>query len=357
MMVDKIKEFFMIGSGNSGLTEEFIYRNQPSCPENSVKVFSSSTQEKTSFRSVDKNAVLPDGKGLKVYRTEGIVIARNGKAGKMTFVNDTNMYCMNDHAYILYVKKTYKKKIDIKYIMYCCKDILEKCVTSDKKGNQTFNKTLFMESIIELPDIKTQKKYVSEFEKMKKLSNRINLCIDKINCIISKIPHTSHATLEPVDKVFEIISEDRNLIEEYIYAHQGKYPVYSAQIEGAFGYIDTYSYEGEVLTIVQYGDSGKVTLRSGQLNIGRNCCGLIPRDEYVNKVNLLYFKYALQNNFIENSKGESLKSLSQSTIKNTYFLLPKIEFQNKVASELYELEKLKTKLQNIRSKIDIILMI
>ena len=58
---------------------------------------------------------------------------------------------------------------------------------------------------------------------------------------------------------------------------------------------------------------------------------------------------------IENSKGESLKSLSQTTIKNTYFLLPKIEFQNKIANEFYELEKLKTKLQNIRSKIDMIL--
>ncbi len=353
-MVDKIKEFFMIGSGNSGLTEAFIYQNQPSSPENSVKVFSSSTQEKTSFRNVDKNAIFPDGKGLKVYFTEGIIIARNGKAGKMTFVDNTNMYCMNDHAYILYVKKMYKKKINIKYIMYCCKEVLEKCVTSDKKGNQTFNKTLFMESIIELPDIKTQERYVSEFEKMEKLLERLTLCIDKIDTVLSKIPYTAHATLEPVDKVFELISEDRNLIEEYIYAHQGKYPVYSAQIEGAFGYIDTYAYEGEILAIVQYGDSGKVTLRSGQLNIGRNCCGLIPRDEYADKVNLLYFKYALQNTFIENSKGESLKSLSQTTIKNTYFLLPKVEFQNEIASEFYELEKLKNRLQNIRNKINVI---
>ena len=59
MMRDKIKEFFLVGSGNGGLTEEFIYNNQPQSKENAVKVFSSSTIEKTSLKTLIKTPCSP----------------------------------------------------------------------------------------------------------------------------------------------------------------------------------------------------------------------------------------------------------------------------------------------------------
>lgn len=353
MMRDKIKEFFLVGSGNGGLTEEFIYNNQPQSKENAVKVFSSSTIEKTSFKNIDKNALFPDGKELKIYESEGVIIARNGKAGKMTYVSGGS-YCMNDHAYILQVKEKYKKDINIRFVMYYFKNIVNKCVTSDKKGNQTFNKTLFMECNIELPDIKEQNLYAEEFNNIEKLSAKIDGCLEEINQVLNRIPKAVHGKYEQINTVFDLISEDRRLTEEYIYAHQGEYPVYSAQIEGEYGRIDTYSFEGDVLAVVQYGDSGNVTLRQGKLNIGRNCCGLIPKAEYVDEVNLLYFKYALQNVFILNAKGESLKSLSQTTIKNTLFFIPKIEVQNAIAEELLNIEKLKNNLQLIRKRLSLL---
>lgn len=39
MMRDKIKEFFLVGSGNGGLTEEFIYKNQPQSEDILLKFF------------------------------------------------------------------------------------------------------------------------------------------------------------------------------------------------------------------------------------------------------------------------------------------------------------------------------
>lgn len=353
-MRDKIKEFFLVGSGNGGLTEEFIYKNQPQSEDNSVKVFSSSTIEQTSFKNIDKNAIFPDGKKLKIYKSEGVIIARNGKAGKMTYVNGGS-YCLNDHAYILQVKEKYKKNINIRFVMHYLKSIITKFVTSDKKGNQTFNKTLFMECIVELPDIKQQNLYAEEFNNLENISVKIDACLEEMNQVLNRIPKATHGKYEQINTVFKLISEDRRLTEEYIYSHQGKYPVYSAQIEGEYGRINTFSFEGDVLTVVQYGDSGNVVLRQGKLNIGRNCCGLIPKPEYVDKVNMLYFKYALQNVFILNSKGESLKSLSQTTIKNTLFFMPKIEIQNAIAEELLRIENLKSNLQLVKKRLDFLL--
>ncbi|MBD5097637.1 MAG: hypothetical protein HDT40_11740 [Lachnospiraceae bacterium] len=91
MLSGKIQDFFEIGAGNSGLTEEIIYLNQPKSEKTSVKVFSSSTQENTSMSFIDEGTLLEKNKklvGIKIYRREGIIIARNGKAGNMIYVDE-----------------------------------------------------------------------------------------------------------------------------------------------------------------------------------------------------------------------------------------------------------------------------
>ena len=349
MIRGKIKKFLKIEGGNSGLTEDFIYLNQPKDLDNEITVYSSSTQESTSLRKIDKNAKI-NNKDIKLFSGEGITVARNGKAGNMIYLKNEN-YTMNDHAYCIQVRDNYKDKINIRYIMVGLKQEVENCITSDKKGNRTFNKTLFDETIVNIPEISKQEEVIKEYERLYRIKDCLETNINKISIILNTIPKCDMGDLHKIDEVFYLMSEDRRMTEEYIYNHYGKYPVYSAQINGAYGYIDSYNYEGEILSVVNYGDSGKTTIREGKLTIGRNACGLIPKEEYKEKVSLKYAKYALQSVLVNNAKGADLKSLSQETIKATEFFLPDIKEQEIIADEYGKIEKILYMLNKMHEKV------
>ena len=337
MIRGKIKQFFKIEGGNSGLTEDFIYLNQPKSPESEIIIYSSSTQENTALRKVDKDAKIKNKK-IKIFSGESIIVARNGKAGSMTYLECGN-YTMNDHAYIIQVRDLYKEQINIKYIINGLRKEIESCITSDKQGNRTFNKTLFEEAIVEFPDIEVQNDELNEYEKLYNIKKIIERSINNIVVLLNSIPKCNFGDLYKIEDVFNLISEDRRLTEEYIYNHQGIYPVYSAQINGAYGYIDSYSFDGEILSVVSYGDSGKTVLREGKLTIGRNACGLIPKEKFVDKVSLKFAKYALQSVFINNSKGADLKSLSQETIKLTEFFFARYRRARAYSSRIRKIRK------------------
>lgn len=354
MIRGKVKTFFKIEGGNSGLTEDFIYLNQPKSKKREIIVYSSATQENTALRKVDIKAKIKN-KSIKKFSGEGIIIARNGKAGNMTYLENGN-YTMNDHAYVIQVRNEYKSQINIKYILNGIRKEIEDCITSDKQGNRTFNKTLLEEKIIEFPDLDIQNNLVNEYEKFYKMKEVINSKIENIKKILNTIPKCNLGDLYKIEDVFNLVSEDRRLTEEYIYNHPGIYPVYSAQVNGAYGYIDTYAFEGEILSVVSYGDSGKTTIRTGKLTIGRNACGLLPKEEFKEKISLKFAKYALQSIFINNAKGSDLKSLSQETIKATDFFLPNIEEQIKIAIEYSKLENILKKLETTNEKIQSIIL-
>lgn len=348
MLRGKVKKFLKIDGGNSGLTEEFIYHNQPKEIDNGIKVYSGATQLNNMLKKIDQNAKI-NKKNIKLFYHEGILISRKGKAGKLTYIDD-QIYTLNDDAYIMQVRDSFKDKINIKYLLFSVNSEIQNCITSNNGGNGTFNKTIFEETIIELPDIDDQKKMVEEYEKLYNMKNKIEKNIQNIKEILKTIPKCTYGDIHKIEEVFDLVSEDRRMTEEYIYNHQGKYPVYSAQIDGAYGYIDSYNFDGEILSVVSYGDSGKTALRNGKLTIGRNACGILPKIEYKDRVLLKFAKYALQDVFVNNAKGSDLKSLSQTTINATDFFLPDKEEQEIIACEYEKMEKIQQKLNIIYSE-------
>ena len=349
MLRGKIKKYLKIDGGNSGLTEEFIYHNQPEKINEGIKVYSGATQLNNMLKRIDKNAKI-NKKNIKLFYNEGILISRKGKAGKLKYIDD-QIYTLNDDAYIMQVREAFKEKINIKYLLFSVNSEIQNCITSNNGGNGTFNKTIFDETIIELPDIEYQNTMVEEYQKLYNMKNKIEQNIENIKEILKSIPKCTYGDIHKIEEVFELVSEDRRMTEEYIYNHQGKYPVYSAQIDGAYGYVDSYNYEGEILSVVNYGDSGKTALRSGKLTIGRNASGILPKEEYKDKVLLKFAKYALQDVFINNAKGSDLKSLSQTTINDTEFFLPDKKEQEIIADEYEKMEKIQQKLNVINSNI------
>lgn len=350
MIRGKAKIFFKIEGGNSGLTEEFIYSNQPNNEKESVTVYSGATQKNNMLKKIKTTAKIKN-KNIKLFDDEGILIIRKGKAGNLIHITDKR-YTLNDDAYIMQIREKYKDKINIKYLLFAINNEIEKCITSNNGGNQTFNKTLFDESIIELPDLTYQNKLVEEYEKLYKIKRKVEENIDKVNDILKSIPKCTYGDIHKIEDVFYIVSENRKMTEEYIYNHQGIYPVYSAQIDGAYGYVNSYNFDGEILSVVNYGDSGKTTLRKGKLTIGRNACGLLPKEEYKDKILLKFAKYALQEVFVNNAKGTDLKSLSQATINSTEFFLPDKKEQQEIAVAYEKLEMLVNQLKKIESKIN-----
>ena len=122
----------------------------------------------------------------------------------------------------------------------------------------------------------------------------------KDSCVsyISKIP--SNWKIERIKDLFNI--GRGRVIGQLELVEDGKYPVYSSQTEnnGCLGYIDTYDFDGDLLTWTTDGaNAGTVFRRSGKFNC-TNVCGTLKPIR--NNLELNYMVYALQESAIHNKR-------------------------------------------------------
>ena len=139
-------------SGNSGLTEEFIYQMLQSNSERFV-VLSSATEDNTMMGEIPKCII--NNRQLKVFEgQEGLLVTRNGKAGQTKYL-PSGKYTINDHAYILFVKDTSPYEINLKWLSLQYKqDFLSYASNSD---NGTWNMTgFFAYTKLDIPSIDEQ---------------------------------------------------------------------------------------------------------------------------------------------------------------------------------------------------------
>lgn len=150
---EKIDNIFLFVGGNSGLTEEYIYHHQPNTEDEKLKILSSATTEDKNMGFVSKSAKI-DGKPIKLFSGESILIARNGYAGSMKYFRDFT-YTTNDHAYVMTVKPEWRSKINLRFFAFYLQPLFFNIVTS-KSDNATFNKEYAELQTINLPDINYQ---------------------------------------------------------------------------------------------------------------------------------------------------------------------------------------------------------
>lgn len=161
---------FEMKGGNAGLTEEFIYNNQPMDETEAVIVFSSSTDTATNMGVVSKNAEIK-GEPIKCFKGPAIIIARNGQAGKAMLIEEGS-FTMNDHAYVLTVKEAYQDQVNLEWFSYVCEKYTKNCVTS-KDSNGTFSKEIFLKESIDVTDPAVQKQIVREKKKLHTLHSKL----------------------------------------------------------------------------------------------------------------------------------------------------------------------------------------
>jgi hypothetical protein len=222
-----VNGIFEVLSGNSGITEEFIY-SYVLDKGTKYQVLSSSTINETKLGFIPQCNNLK-GELISIFENKmGILVARNGKAGLMAFL-DKKKYTINDHAYILYLKEDFKKinkihndkdeEIFLKWFIYKYQNNVYEY--SSKSDNGTWNKTGFMRFMeIEIDNAKTQLTYFVRYNEIVLLNNKLFKIQKEIDTLLNKPLSLDLSKYINTIKISEILSyKSRNdaLSEEGIY--------------------------------------------------------------------------------------------------------------------------------------------
>jgi len=177
MIKEKIEKIFDIEGGNSGLTEDFVYNNQPTNEEESIKILSGATIERNILGYVNKNS-RPNNRNLKIFKAPFIQIVRKGLAGYMTYFN-LGEFTANDDIYILTIKKEWLNKVNLRWFAYQYQELFYNLVTS-KSDNATFNKEYAEKQRVKIPDIECQNNIAKKLLKIDTLIERLEKTKERI---------------------------------------------------------------------------------------------------------------------------------------------------------------------------------
>lgn len=213
MVVDDV---FDVSGGNSGLTEEFIYNNAPSILGDRIEVITSATEQANSMGYVSKQAVLPNGKPIKIFDGECIVVARNGYAGTMRYSNGKR-FTANDHVYVLTAKPEWQDRIYLEWFIQQYQRTFWN-ITSSKSDNATFNKDYLQRIQITVPDIEEQQESLKRIARLKALKSTIE-SLNQAADLSYRTVGVAGPIVETLsmDSLFDVFGGNTGLTEEFIY--------------------------------------------------------------------------------------------------------------------------------------------
>jgi hypothetical protein len=175
----RLDDVFTLEGGNSGLTEDFIYYNQPSNAEEKLSILSGATLKANLMGYISRNAK-PNGRELKIFSAPAILVVRKGLAGRMTYIS-RGEFTTNDDAYVLAPKQNWKAKVNLLWFVHEYQHLFFNLVTS-KSDNATFNKEYALRQVLKVPDdIEFQDRFAKKvqaiecmLEKYKEIERRID---------------------------------------------------------------------------------------------------------------------------------------------------------------------------------------
>ncbi|MFH0243256.1 restriction endonuclease subunit S [Streptomyces sp. HK10] len=106
----------------------------------------------------------------------------------------------------------------------------------------------------------------------------------------------------PIGDLFEAVNGRAKFIRDYMDAHPGPYPVFSASLVKPFGYVDEYEFEGRFLTWVMNGYGGRVQEVEGRFSANRDRGVLIPKP-VINRADLTYLRFAMEPQLVAAAVG------------------------------------------------------
>jgi len=179
-----VKIIFDCVSGNSGLTEEYLYQNTLLSQDKKYTVLTGGISiencVKTDLCAKPKNK----NEKMTVFSGEGIHVVRKGRAGTVNYLKNGN-YTLNDDAYIIKLKNALKYKLLLKWVVISYSKLFAEYASSS--DNSTWNKSSFFKhATIDIPSIKEQEEVVKRFAIIEEYEKKIAKVYQRIESILSK---------------------------------------------------------------------------------------------------------------------------------------------------------------------------
>lgn len=288
---ESVNNIFDFLSGNSGLTEEYIYSIILNKGKK-YKLLTGSNEIDNCIEIPKCNNPKKSTEKIKTYSGQGIHIIRKGKAGTITYLKKGN-YTLNDDAYLLYKKKNCKLDINLKWFAYKFQSLFYQF--SSFSDNGTWNKTDFFKyAKIDIPIIEEQLSMLKKYDKLNLIKKNVIKIKSKINKLSEKylIINNEPEQIKILSELVEHISRNDCLSEEGIYKRsenikktKDKIKVISGSIENYYGIVPInknlhYVKNKPCLQVVTRGKAGVLKFHSsGNYATNTNAMLLIIRED------------------------------------------------------------------------------
>lgn len=164
-------EIFSSISGNSGLTEEYIYSLININGEKKYKLLTGSTE-------VLNTLMIPlcphphnPNKPIRTYQGEGIHVVRKGKAGYINYLPHDN-YALNDDAYMLTKRGSCELDISLDWLANTHRSLFYEYAT--QSDNSTWNKSAFLKHApFNIPNKIEQDTVMNKIMALRNIENRL----------------------------------------------------------------------------------------------------------------------------------------------------------------------------------------
>lgn len=285
----------------------------------------------------------------------GDIILSNSMSFGRPYILNING-CIHDGWLVI---QDYSETYDITFLYYALSSNIVKqqyIRLASGSGVKNLNKKTVSNTYIITPPKEEQVKIVNVLKNIDKLIYNLEILIKKKESIkqgfISNLLHITHYNKYKLCDIF-LLSRGRVISQSEIKKNPGKYPVYSSQTtnNGVLGYINSYDYNGDVLTWTTDGaNAGMVFVRTGKFNC-TNVCGIAKLLNF-NEFNLYYIATILNKvtkkyvSYVGNPK------LMNNVFGQIIINLPDIKIQNIEAKKLINIDNeiliLKNKLSKYR---------
>ncbi|HEX7607788.1 MAG TPA: restriction endonuclease subunit S [Candidatus Cryosericum sp.] len=318
---------FEFSPGNHGLTEKAIRDQPPSVDEQGVPVLSGRSDNERPQAWIRHGATTVNGQLVKYYEGPCLVLSKDGSAGLLTF-QGRGAFTLNHHACVLSLRPEWSGRVDLQWFAWQYRNYFVRWTTS-KSDNRVLTKEAINSAEIELPDIGVQMSQLARLQVLLLVASKLRALILLLQELLDESPGSLAADDQsvPLNIVFDARGGLQGLTEDYIYHHTpstgqpGLDVVTSAAgAISSFGRISQeaasalarqsscqeFVFHGPALVVARNGKAGLVSVvEQSSFVMSDHAYVLLPRPDYVNKIDPYWFAHNFSRAFLDSSTSKS----------------------------------------------------
>jgi len=215
-----VSDIFDYFPGNHGLTEEVIYSQKPASIDDSIAIFSGSSNNEQPLGHIKQGAKNKDGDPIQYFTGPCIILTKDGSAGLLTYKPPNTRFTINHHACVLKVKKEWAEKIQCEWFVLQYQTLFNQVVTS-RSDNRIFS-TEWLDRLrvnlpsyekVQIPQLERKRYLLDILARFQSFRGQIELLLDGAMASPNNIPTTKAI----ISKVFDIRGGNSGLTAEVIY--------------------------------------------------------------------------------------------------------------------------------------------